>query len=380
MIRPKSKNTLLLYGDSEKNADVLYFSKVFIPDAFIAMSIGSKKIAVLGQLEYGRVIKTNVFDKILSLDDYQVSAKKIYKVDKVETQHVIGLLVKEYKIGEFTVSEDFPLRLALELEKLGVRLKVSEGQMFQKREVKERWEAKAIQDGNAASAAGLHAAETALKKAKIKGNKLILNGKALTSERLRSLVDIACLEKGSIAQNTIVAGGNQACDPHCRGEGILRPNELIIVDVFPRVSKTGYHGDMTRTFLKGKASEKQKKLVKAVQEAQKVAFSAIKAGVPGRGIHRKVQEFLKKKGFETKKVGQRYIGFFHGTGHGLGLEVHEAPRMGVSGSILKAGTVVTVEPGLYYPGLGGCRIEDVVWVQKGGYNMLSKYHYTWQLS
>jgi Xaa-Pro aminopeptidase len=210
--------------------------------------------------------------------------------------------------------------------------------------------------------------------------RLVHQGGTLTSERLRAAVETACIEAGSVSMSTIVAGGDQACDPHEQGSGPLRPDELIIVDVFPRVTATGYFGDMTRTFLRGRASESQRSLVAAVRAAQLAALRTVKAGVPGSAVHRKVEETFAARGFKTRRLARGSVGFFHGTGHGVGLEIHEPPRMNATTHTpLKNGTVVTVEPGLYYPGLGGCRIEDVVQVTPGAPRMLSRFHYEWEL-
>jgi Xaa-Pro aminopeptidase len=117
-----------------------------------------------------------------------------------------------------------------------------------------------------------------------------------------------------------------------------------------------------------------------VRAAQLTAFGAIRTGVKGTEVHRKVQETLESHGFKTKRTAKGSVGFFHGTGHGLGLEVHEPPRMGLTGDApLKKGAVVTVEPGLYYPGIGGARIEDVVHVTDRKPRMLSSYPYEWEL-
>jgi Xaa-Pro aminopeptidase len=216
-----------------------------------------------------------------------------------------------------------------------------------------------------------------LREATIQQGKLHYQGKFLTSERLKEEIEIACLRAGAVSGHTIAAGGDQACDPHCSGSGVLRANELIIIDVFPRVVATGYHGDMTRTFLKGKASEEQKRLVATVRAAQQKALESIRAGVTGDSIHQKVVDHFEEHGYRTDRAAKQPFGFFHGTGHGLGLEVHESPRLSAGGPKLRAGQVVTVEPGLYYPGLGAVRIEDVVRVTKEGSEMLSNCHYRW---
>jgi Xaa-Pro aminopeptidase len=203
----------------------------------------------------------------------------------------------------------------------------------------------------------------------------------LTSEKLRFAIESAIMAEGGHAGgSTIVAGGDQACDPHQRGFGPLRPDELIIIDIFPRVAATGYFGDMTRTYLRGRATDAQRKLVATVREAQLAALAEIRAGVDGRTVHQTVVAVFDSAGFETKRTKTGSVGFFHGTGHGLGLAVHEMPRMSGAVSMeLKQGTVVTVEPGLYYPGLGGCRIEDVVQVTARAPKMLSSHSYDWEL-
>jgi Xaa-Pro aminopeptidase len=143
----------------------------------------------------------------------------------------------------------------------------------------------------------------------------------------------------------------------------LRAHEPIIIDIFPRSQKTGYFGDITRTVVRGRASEGVRKLYDTVHRAQAIAFRKIRPGTPTIQVHQAVQSFFNEQGYKTGKQDGRMEGFFHGTGHGLGLEIHESPRMGTrSTGSLKAGHVVTVEPGLYYPQLGGVRLEDVALV------------------
>jgi len=203
------------------------------------------------------------------------------------------------------------------------------------------------------------------------GKKLKWSGKTLTSETVRAEIDSAILRAGGVPTNTIVAGGDQACDPHERGFGPLRADSLIILDIFPRDGKTGYWGDMTRTVVRGRASEQQRKLWEAVKAGQTLALKRIKAGVDGMSIHQAITELFERRGFPTEVRNGRRVGFFHGTGHGLGLEIHEYPRL--QKVVLKAGQCLTVEPGLYYPGIGGARIEDVVIVEKTGCRILSRF-------
>lgn len=369
----------LLYADTDRSADALYFGGVAVPDPFIAFGRRGRKYAVVGALELGRVRRTSDFDVVLPLERYLQRARTRWPQRKPGAAEVIFLLAQQFRQTRFTVSEDFPARVFQRLGALGLELEIAEGPLFPEREVKTAAEAAAIREGNRCSALGLAAAERLLRASRIRGRELFHRGERLTSERVKFAIELACLEAGAVSANTIVAGGDQGCDPHERGSGPLRPHELIVVDVFPRVTRSGFHGDMTRTFLRGRASDAQRAVVVAVREAQLRALAAIRAGVEGRAVHGEVVEFFQQRGFKTRHGGRGPVGFFHGTGHGLGLAVHEPPRLGATGdNLLKQGSVVTVEPGLYYPGIGGCRIEDVVQVTARAPRMLSQYPYEWE--
>ena len=370
----------LLYADTGRSADALYFGRVNVPDAFVACEVRGKKVAVVSALEFGRVKKSSDFDVVLPLESYVKRARELWPARKPGAAEVIYLVAKDHRQTRFTVPEDFPAGVYDKLFELGLDLTIADGALFPEREIKTPAEAAAIREGNRCSALGFAAAERILRASKVRGRTLIHRGETLTSEKLKFAIEVACLEAGAVSTNTIVAGGDQACDPHERGSGPLRPHELVIVDIFPRVTRTGFHGDMTRTFLRGRASDAQRALVAAVRAAQLAAMKMIRAGVNGRAVHGKVVEIFTQRGYETKHSPRGSVGFFHGTGHGLGLAVHEPPRM--SGAVdytLKKNSVVTVEPGLYYPGLGGCRIEDVVQVTASRPKLLSRYHYEWEL-
>ena len=358
---------------------MLYFGKISVPDAFIAFGRKGRKYAVVSALEFGRVRRDSAFDVVLPLEAYLQKARKRRPGRKAGAAEVIQLLAREFRQVRFTVPDDFPAGLFQKLHRLGVGVSVSDGPLFPAREIKTPAEAAAIREGNRCSAAGMAAAERGLRACRVRGRQLSHRGRPLTSEALRFAIEVACLEAGATSANTIAAGGDQACDPHHCGSGPLHPHELIIVDVFPRVNATGYHGDMTRTFLRGRASEAQRGLVAAVRGAQRAAIKAIRAGVNGRAVHGKAVDLFAARGYETKTTARGAVGFFHGTGHGLGLDIHEAPRVSSVDYVLKKGSVITVEPGLYYPGIGGCRIEDVVQVTGGGSRLLSKYPYDWEL-
>jgi Xaa-Pro aminopeptidase len=246
--------------------------------------------------------------------------------------------------------------------------------------IKTAAEVESLRKGNRASAAGLRVVAKTLADSKIRNGLVIHEGRTLTSERLHELISMATLAEGAVALDTIAASGDQGCDCHNAGSGPIRAGELIVVDIFPRRVEDGYWGDMTRTFLKGTASDAQRRMVRTVKRAHELGISVIKPGVTGGKVQEAVEAFFAKEGYKTIKNSREPEGFFHAIGHGIGLEVHEGPsvRPG-SKEKLKKGMVVTMEPGLYYRGLGGCRIEDVVHVIPGGNEKISSAPYKWEI-
>jgi len=380
-MKSKSSTIRFLYASSESCADTLYLGGVFVPDPYLSIITSSGCYAVVSRLEYSRVRAHSKYDEVMLLDEIKAKAAKVLGLPEADIRpgQIMCYFAQRFAVKKVEVSENFPSVYYAVLHEAGYNLTVKEGLFFPKRMKKSDEEAKAIARGNAASAAGLRLAERVLRESVIEGKRLVYRGRTLTSERLRTMIDQACLEKGAVAKRTIVAGGRQACDPHEIGHGRLRANELIIVDVFPRVQKTGYYGDMTRTFLKGRATPEQRRLVATVREAHQTAIATVASGVKCSAVHNEVQAHFTAKGYETTRRGNVFHGFFHSTGHGLGLEVHELPQLGKVPGKLKAGHVVTIEPGLYYPGLGGCRIEDVVRVTEEGSELLSKMNYRWEI-
>jgi len=375
----KAEPEVLLYADSELNADMLYFGGVFVPDPFIAFSDHGSRVAVVSQLEYSRVRRDSHFDEVLSLEEWSDKAHAARRKAAAHPVGVICELASARKIERFRVAGDFPCGAAFALRESGIGLEVAEGALFPSREFKSDAEAAHIRAGNAASAAGFRAAEKLLREAEVRRGWLYHGGRRLTSERVQEAIAVACLQRGAIAANTIVAGGDQACDPHCRGNGPLRADQFIIIDIFPRVANTGYHGDMTRTYLKGRPSEAQRALYQAVFQAEQWALGEHRAGKSAARIYRGVVKRFDDAGYPTRRDNGVPTGFIHGLGHGLGLAVHEPPRVNAAGARLRKGQVITVEPGLYYPGLGAVRVEDVVRVTAGAPQLLSRHGYRWDI-
>jgi Xaa-Pro aminopeptidase len=361
----------LIVAPSDTDADMLYATRIFIGDPFIFLQQKGKRTLVLSDLEIDRAKKNATADEFVMFNqlerEVQGKAKQAPPYEKV-----LAHFLTKRGVKRALVPANFPLSFANEIKRNGIALETSNGLFWPAREKKTAEEIRLVERALRMTETGMKRGMEILKASKPgAGRKLKWSGKTLTSEILRAEIDSAILRAGGIPTNTIVAGGDQACDPHERGFGPLRANSLIILDIFPRDGKTGYWGDMTRTVVRGRASEQQRKLWEAVKEGQALALKRIKAGVDGMSIHQAITELFERRGFPTEVRNGRRVGFFHGTGHGLGLEIHEYPRL--QKVVLRAGQCLTVEPGLYYPGIGGIRIEDVVIVEKDGCRILSKF-------
>ena len=221
--------------------------------------------------------------------------------------------------------------------------------------------------------AAIHKLEDLLRASKIVGKKLRYRGQWVTSELLKKVLNVSMMENNCIGSHTIVASGNLGCDPHNEGTGTVWANQSLIVDVFPKSADSFYYADITRTFVKGKATPALKAQYEAVKAAQEKGIRMVAPGVNGRAVHQAIQKDMEARGYYTERRKGTMVGFFHGTGHGLGLDVHEPPRVNSSEHILKKGEVVTVEPGLYYPGVGAVRIEDLLVVTEKGHQNLTVY-------
>jgi Xaa-Pro aminopeptidase len=357
----------LIVAASETDPDMLFATRFFAPDAFVFLEKKGRRVVMLNDLEVDRGRAQAKVDEVIAYSDVAKRAGK-----GATFVEVLLRFLKEQKVTKAQVPASFPLGLARELEDNDIKLHPRSGLFYPERAFKTEEELKLMRKALVITEAGLARGMEVLKQADIRAKGQLRWGNGvLTSERLRAEIDSAILHAGGQPAHTIVAGGEQACDPHERGSGPLKANSLIILDIFPRDAHTGYFGDMTRTVVRGQANEAQRMLWDTVLKGQKLALDMMKPGVEGKNVHDAVQKLFTDSGYPTEQKNGRWTGFFHGTGHGLGLEIHEEPRLGRT--TFRPGQVLTVEPGLYYPGLGGVRIEDVVTITETGIKMLSRF-------
>lgn len=365
---------VLIVANSENDANMLYALRMLAPDPFVFFRVDGKCHAVVNDLELDRARKKVPHCRIISYSQCLEKLRRL-RIKRPGMAAVINLLLREQNLHKIFVPPNFPFGLARDLRQYKIKVRVKKGGLFPEREFKHADELKKISAAIMMAEVGLSEGIQALKSSKIaKDGKLVYHGVPLTSEKLRSIIDVSILQAGGRPGHTIVACGRQSCDPHEQGHGVLRGHQPIILDVFPRSHKTGYFGDVTRTVVRGKASEAVRRLYDTVWHAQEIGLAKVRADVPAIEIHAAVRNYFETQGYKTCRKNGHLIGFFHGTGHGVGLEVHEPPRITHNSTdVLKPGHVLTIEPGLYYPELGGVRLEDVACVTGNGPRNLTKF-------
>jgi Xaa-Pro aminopeptidase len=357
----------LIYSASEGDANMLWATRFFAPDPFIFIQQRGKRYLVMNDLEIDRAKSEANVDKVLPYTEY-VRRKQKQGIAFPTAADVLSEVFRDLKIKTVEVPRTFPVGLADQLRSMKFKVQPAADPFWPEREVKKSEEVRFITDSLRAAEIGIEAGIDAVRRTEIrKDGSLYLDGTRLTSEILRRIIDTTIMSLGYVPSHSIVASANQCVDPHNQGSGPIRANTSIIMDIFPRSQKTGYFGDITRTVVRGKASERLKHAYSCVEEGQRIGFRRIRNGASAHDIHHEILNYFAKEGFPTGLNGGRMQGFFHGTGHGLGLDIHEAPGFGSrSKNELRTGHVVTVEPGLYYQGMGGVRLEDVVLVTDSG--------------
>jgi Xaa-Pro aminopeptidase len=362
-MKTTKKRARLLVGGGADGPDVRWATGFAAPDPFLVLVRGRNKDLLVSPLEAGRAGEAcpgaGIWTReMLSKED---GGRAKGRSDAVAWLERLGVRSVE-------VSEGFPVGVARRLEEGGIRVGIGKGAAFPERAVKREDELACIGTAQRAAVRAFRLAAEAVRRSGIgKGGRLELEGRVLTSERLKGIIEGELRRLGYDADGLIVAVGKQAARPHDEGSGPIREGQPVVMDIFPRNRKTGYWGDFTRTVAKGRIPDWLRRMHAAVEGAQRLALGMVRPGVKGSEVQRAVERFFEGQGYETKlEPPGEECGFIHSLGHGVGLEIHEEPRLSRKGGMLEAGNVVTVEPGLYVPGLGGVRIEDTVVVTEDG--------------
>jgi Xaa-Pro aminopeptidase len=362
----------VLYAASEQDADILYATRFFAPDPFLFIQKGARRILVMSDLEMDRARRQASVHRVLSWSSLARAVGRALGREPKEAD-VIAAALRRLGLRAIEVPRTFPLGLADELRVRRIAVRVGPDPFWPEREVKRPDEVRAIAAALRAAEAGLHAGIEALRACRIgRDGYLHRHGSRFTADDLRRAVNARIMAEACVPAHTICAPGDQAVDPHEEGHGPIRAHTPVVMDIFPRSERTGYFGDLTRTVVRGRASARLKEMYALVEEAVLLGHRRVRPDADGRTIHKEILDLFTARGYRTGLANGRMQGFFHGTGHGLGLEIHEAPSIGRRGTKLRPGHVVTVEPGLYYLGVGGVRIEDVALVTPTGSRNLTQ--------
>jgi Xaa-Pro aminopeptidase len=371
---------VLIYADTMRSAELRHEVPVPIPDPFLYAETGGRRVVILHSLEIPRVREDAPELEILPLeqlgmDDLFAQGKKGWEV-WLETA-VRGC--RELGIERAVVPPSFPLGHADYLRANGIEVAVERDLFDDRRRSKNTKEIAGIRRAQKACEAALDASRELLRKALPNGAGLEVDGEPLTCERIKRVIEDVFADHDVEGSDMIVSHGPQTAVGHNMGSGQIAPNETIVFDLFPRDKATGCYSDMTRTYVVGEPSDEVKEWHTLVKRALDTSTAGVKPGVNGSTLFEQVCEQFHEAGYKTqlhKEPGEVLEqGFFHSLGHGVGLEVHELPSLGRSGHELVPGDVITIEPGLYRPGYGGLRLEDIVLVTDDGYEVLTSYPY-----
>ncbi|MGH3096422.1 MAG: M24 family metallopeptidase [Streptosporangiales bacterium] len=370
---------VLIYADTEHSPELRHEVPVSIPDPFLYAEVGGMRHALLPRMEIPRVesldvpIETHPPEEFGSDDFYAEGIPGDVVRDRLAER-----FCERYGIAHAAVPDAFPVRRADALRAAGVKLTPEQDLFNQRRRVKTAAQLAGIERAQRAATAGMAAVADLVRRARPEGETAVVDGEPLTSERLRHTLLLAFLDHGATADEAIAAHGAQAAIGHEAGSGAIRPGESIIVDIWPRDLDSACYTDMSRTFVVGEPPAELVEWQKVARQAQQAAVAAIRPDVAARAINDAACEVIEAAGHPTVRTKEPGTpldrGFFHGLGHGVGLHVHEAPMLGhTSPDQLVTGDVLAVEPGIYRPGFGGCRLEDIVLVTDNGARVLTDF-------
>ena len=383
MTQPASAPPLLFYADGYRFPDVFHLTKFLSPDPIIALEDDKEIVVVANSLEEGRVRKQSRATSVFNIDAFGAKELSGKGMGREELDaNVIARFLASRGTKRVAVAPYFPLGMAERLRGLGIEVVIAPG-LGERRRAKRPDEIEALEAAQRATEDAWAKGVDALKRATVVTDKVLqLDGAPFTAERLRAIVEGRLLELGYASDGAIIAPGPQAADPHMIGSGPLHGGEPIVMDIFPQHKTTRYWADMTRTVSKGEPPAEIVEMYEVVRRAQDAGITALRPGVTGREVHEMVEDIIFAAGYDTLRPGQQHgarangalpKGFIHGLGHGVGLEIHEAPSVGRGGTApLAVGDVVTVEPGVYDPVIGGVRLEDMLVITATGSRNLTR--------
>jgi Xaa-Pro aminopeptidase len=376
---------VLILADTMRSPELRHEVPLAVPDPFLYAEVGGRRSVVVSSLEASRIRDLGTDLEVVTWEDAGLDELLKRGLDPYAHERELWLnACKQLGLENAVTPATFPLAHADHLRANGIELAADQRFFDDRRRVKTEHELAGIRRACRAVEAGVAVGVDLLRRASRNGGVLELDGEPLTCERIKLEVERAFGEHGAAADEFIVSHGAQTAVGHDGGSGPIAVDEVVVFDLFPRDRESACYSDFTRAFVVGTAPAELREYHTLAKEALDLALGAVKPGVTGLEIHRLVCDFFHEHGQPTqlhKAEGEVLVdGFFHGTGHGVGLEVHERPAIGRLGrEELVAGDVIAVEPGLYRHGFGGVRLEDLVLVTETGAEVLTDYPYEFEL-
>ena len=371
---------VLIHGDTVRDSTMRHEIPLMVPDPFLYAEARGERHVVVSSLERSRIEGLGDGLTVHALEEFGYDDLVSSGADRsTAALEVMVRAAGSLGLERAAVPSEFPLELADHLRDAGVALEVDRDLFETRRRVKSGAELAGIRRAQAAAEAGMWAAVELLRRAEPGGPGLVADGDALTCERIKNAIRAAVARGGASADALIVAHGGQSASGHDMGSGPIQPGEPVVIDLWPNDLESACFADMTRTFVVGDVPAELRKYHQLTRDSLGRSLEAVRPGVAGKELHRLSCEPYEQAGLPTqltKAPGQVLEeGYFHSLGHGVGLEVHEAPLLGRAPDVLVAGDVITLEPGCYRPGFGGCRLEDLVLVTDDGAELLTDFPY-----
>jgi len=362
-IRKSGADAYVIYASS-RDTDMRYLTHFTTSDPFVFFKKpGEPGVIIVSQMETGRASREATATVMTRT---QAGLPEILKTE-TDPYRATAKMIAGQAGKKILVPPNFPIALADAISEY-CTIVVDGGTVQSMRAKKSKTELLLMNNVQKVTEKAMDRAISLIRRSSVKKGILHIDHKPLTSEYVKFAMHSLLLEHGCGAVDTIVSCGEDTAIPHMSGTGPLKSDEPIVIDLFPVEEKSGYYADMTRTVVKGEPSMDIQEMYDALREAKQLGISRVKAGVSGADIHLAVVDFFKERGYETDTRG-----FVHNLGHGVGLQVHEMPTVGPAGKALESGNVITIEPGLYYPGIGGVRLEDIGVVTSKGFKNFTTF-------
>jgi Xaa-Pro aminopeptidase len=377
--------TVLIAGDTIRTPELRHEVPLGIPDSFFYAELDERRVVVISAMEAMRVEGLGTGLEVHATEEFGADEVRRSGLDvRAAANELAVRIVRGLRIESATVPQSFPLGTADALRASGVALRVDQKLFDDRRRRKSEHELAGIRRAQRAAEAGIATARELLARAEPANGQLVLDGETLTCELLKARIQTTLLAHGALAEEMIVSHGAQTAIGHDMGSGPVSRDDVLILDLFPVDLESACYADLTRTLVVGEVPAEIREWHALCREALALAVAEVRAGVDGGDIHRLVSRFFADRGFPTqltKEEGEVLRdGFYHGLGHGVGLEVHESPGLGMLGEELVAGDVITIEPALYRHGFGGVRVEDLLLVTEDGYELLTDCSYELEIS